>query len=134
MSDDGARVTFLRSSGPVDPINSLWVLDVAAGVERPVPTPASSATAATTGICRRRRWPGASECGRPGSGIVSYDADADLTAAVFTLGGGLWRVGLPAGDGPPEPLAAQPGPFDPRLSPDGARVAYAAGIGPEGDR
>ena len=64
-----------------------------------------------------------------GSGIVSYDADADLTAAVFTLDGGLWRVGLSDGDGPPEAMAAQPGPFDPRLSPDGARVAYAAGSG-----
>ena len=39
VSGDGARVVFLRSSGPVDPVNSLWVLDIAAGVERLVADP-----------------------------------------------------------------------------------------------
>ena len=59
-------------------------------------------------------------------GIVSYDADEALTGAVFALEGRLWRVSLVEG-GPPEPLAASPGAFDPRLSPDGSRVAYVAG-------
>ena len=39
VSDGGARVGFLRSSGPIDPVNSLWVLDVASGVERLVADP-----------------------------------------------------------------------------------------------
>ena len=129
VSDDGARVTFLRSSGPVDPINSLWVLDVAAGVERPVADPGQLGDGRDDRDLPEAEMARRERVRETGSGIVSYDADADLTAAVFTLGGGLWRVGLPAGDGPPEPLAAQPGPFDPRLSPDGARVAYAAGSG-----
>ena len=129
VSDDGARVAFLRSPGPVDPVNSLWVLDVASGVERLVADPrllGAGRDAEDLPEAERARRERVRETG---SGIVSYDAGADLTAAVFTLGGGLWRVGLSDGDGPPEALAAQPGPFDPRLSPDGARVAYAAGSG-----
>ena len=31
---DGARVAFLRSSGPEDPVNGLWVFDVDAATER----------------------------------------------------------------------------------------------------
>ena len=129
VSDDGARVAFLRSPGPVDPVNSLWVLDAASGVERLVADPrllGAGRDAEDLPEAERARRERVRETG---SGIVSYDADADLTAAVFTLGGGLWRVGLADGDGSPERLAAQPGPFDPRLSPDGARVAYAAGSG-----
>ena len=127
VSDDGSRVAFLRSSGPVDPANSLWVLDVAAGVERLVADPGH-----LTGDHGDRDLPEAERARRErvretGSGIVSYDADAGLGAAVFTLGGRLWRVGFAEGDGPPEPLTSRPGAFDPRLSPGGSRVAYVAG-------
>ena len=127
VSDDGSRVAFLRSSGPVDPTNSLWVLDVAAGVERLVADPSE-----LTGDHGDRELPEAERVRRErvreiGSGIVSYDADAGLGAAVFSLGGRLWRADLAGGDGPPEPLASQPDAFDPRLAPDGSRVAYVAG-------
>ena len=126
VSDDGARVVFLRSSGPVDPINSLWVLDVATGAERLVVDPRH-----LTDPGDGKNLPPAERARRErvretGSGIVSYDADDALTAAVFALDGRLWRVSLVEG-GPPELLAASPGAFDPRLSPDGARVAYVAG-------
>ena len=129
VSDDGARVAFLRSPGPVDPANSLWVLDVASGVERLVADPRLLGAGRDGEDLPEAERARRERVRETGSGIVSYDADADLTAAVFTLGGGLWRVGLADGDGPPEALAVQPGPFDPRLSPDGARVAYAAGSG-----
>ena len=127
VSDDGSRVAFLRSPGPVDPVNSLWVLDIAAGSERLVADPGH-----LTGGHGDRDLPEAERARRErvretGSGIVSYDADAGLGAAVFSLGGRLWRVGLTGGDRPPEPLASQPDAFDPRLSPDGSRVAYVAG-------
>ena len=125
VSDDGARVMFLRSSGPVDPVNSLWVLDVATSAERLVVDPRRLTESGD------RNLPPAEQARRErvretGSGIVSYDVDDALTAAVFALDGQLWRVSLVEG-GPPEPLAASPGAFDPRLSPDGARVAYVAG-------
>lgn len=125
VSDDGARVAFLRSSGPVDPVNSLWVLDVATSAERLVVDPRHLTESGDGNLppaeqARRER------VRETGSGIVSYDVDDALTAAVFALDGQLRRVSLVEG-GPPEPLAASPGAFDPRLSPDGARVAYVAG-------
>ena len=40
VAPDGARVAFLRSAGPEDPVTSLWVLDVASGTERVVADPA----------------------------------------------------------------------------------------------
>ena len=137
LSGDGARVVFLRSSGPVDPVNSLWVLDVAAGVERLVADPRhltdpGRGTGTVDGESDGGGDVPAAERARrervreTAGGIVSYDADEGLTAAVFALGGRLWRVSLVEG-GPPEPLAASPGAFDPRLSPDGSRVAYVAG-------
>jgi len=117
---------FLRSSGPVDPVNSMWVLDVVTSAERLVVDPRHLTDPGDT-----QNLPPAERARRErvretGSGIVSYDVDDALTAAVFALDGRLWRVSLVDG-GPPEPLAASPGAFDPRLSPDGARVAYVAG-------
>ena len=125
VSEDGARVVFLRSSGPVDPVNLLWVLDVATSAERLVVDPRHLTESGD------RNLPPAEQARRErvretGSGIVSYDVDDALTAAVFALDGQLWRVSLVEG-GPPEPLAALPGAFDPRLSPDSTRVAYVAG-------
>ena len=129
VSNDGARVAFLRSSGPTDPVNSLWVLDVAYGIERPVADPRRLGSDRDEQDLPQAERARRERVRETGSGIVSYDADDSLTAAVFSLGGRLWRVGLAEGDGPPEPLAARPGAFDPRLSPDGARVAYVAGSG-----
>ena len=128
VSDDGARVAFLRSSGPIDPVNSLWMLDVATGVERLVADPRQLG-----GGRNGQGLPPAERARRErvretGSGIVSYDADAALAGATFALEGRLWLVDLVGGERA-QPLPAQPGAFDPRLSPDGARVAYAAGSG-----
>ena len=41
VTDDGARVVFLRSAGPEDPADALWLLDVATGEERLVADPAA---------------------------------------------------------------------------------------------
>lgn len=40
VADDGSRVVFLRSAGPEDPADGLWLLDVASGEERLVADPA----------------------------------------------------------------------------------------------
>ena len=127
VSSDGSRVTFLRSSGPTDAANSLWVLDVASGIERLVADPrllGSDPDEQDLPEAERARRERVRETG---SGIVSYDADEALKAAVFALSGELWRVGLSEADGPPELLTTHPGAFDPRLAPDGSRVAYVAG-------
>ena len=128
VSGDGARVGFLRSSGPIDPVNSLWVLDVATGVERLVADPGRLGDGRDGQGLPQAERARRERVRETGSGIVSYDADGALTAATFALGGRLWLVDL-VGAAAPQPLPAQPGAFDPRLSPDGARVAYAAGSG-----
>ena len=128
VSGDGARVGFLRSSGPIDPVNSLWVLDVATGVERLVADPGQLGDGRDGQGLPQAERARRERVRETGSGIVSYDADGALTAATFALGGRLWLVDL-VGAAAPQPLPAQPGAFDPRLSPDGARVAYVAGSG-----
>jgi len=40
VATDGARVIFLRSTGPEDPVDRLWVLDLATGAERLIADPA----------------------------------------------------------------------------------------------
>ena len=175
VSEDGARVAFLRSSGPFDPVNALWTLEVATGTEhltadprmlghQSAETAAASSTerdgrgvvsgdaagggrgvvsgedvggaaageAGTEESARREDLPAAERARRErvresAEGIVSYTADAALTTAVFAVGGRLWRAELAEGGGPPEPLPAAPSAYDPRLSPDGRKVAYVAG-------
>ena len=129
VSDDGARVAFLRSSGPLDAVNALWVLDVATGVERLVADPRELSAGREGQDLPQAERARRERVRETGSGIVSYDADEALISAVFALRGGLWRVGLVEGGPPPQALPSQPGAFDPRLSPDGAGVAYVAGSG-----
>ena len=82
---DGARVAFLRSSGPEDPVNGLWVFDVDSSAERRVVDPAAlgadDADLPPEEQARRER------ARESGGGIVAFDADRDLTTACFALGG-----------------------------------------------
>ena len=131
VSADGGRVVFLRSQGPEDPLNCLWVLDVDTGEERLVFDP-RQAVGGRDQLADEPDLPAAERARRErvremGEGVVSYDADPGLTAAVFALGGSLLRVDLDTGLA--TALRARPGAFDPRLSPDGRRVAYGSGSG-----
>ena len=123
VSADGQRVVFLRSSGPTDSVNSLWLLDVANGAERLVVDAAElgpdRAVQPAAEMARRER---ARESAK---GIVSYDVDRDLTVAVLAVGSQIVRVDLRSGD--LRVLDAAEGAFDPRLSPDTTKVAYVAG-------
>ena len=136
VSADGGRVAFLRSSGPEDPVNSLWILDGEKLTERLVVDPATIGTDDNDDIpaeerARRERTR------ELGGGIVSYDRDPELTVAAFTLGGVVVRVDLV--DGEAELLASAPGAFDARIAPDGSSVAYVSGdalrvVDSDGDR
>ncbi len=96
---DGARVVFLRSSGPYDPDAALWVLQVSTGVERRVLD----------------------------GPVTSYATDRAARVAAAAVGGRLARVDLVSGsvDFPPtaEPVV------DPRPSPDGQHIGYVTGAG-----
>lgn len=124
VSADGRRVAFLRSQGPEDPVNCLWVLDVATGGERLVFDPRQAGHGSDLPLAERARRERVRETGE---GVVSYDTDSALAVAVFAFGGPLWRVDLDTGSA--TTLPARPSAFDPRLSPDGQRVAYGSGSG-----
>jgi dipeptidyl-peptidase 4 len=135
IAPDGTRIAFLRSRGGSDPLTCLWVLE---------------RTDALTGQTSQSRWherlvcdprellggaasdgdvPPAERARRErlreqADGITSFDTDLDVTSAVFTLAGHIVVASLV--DTAVRILPAAPGAFDPRLSPNGHRVAYIA--------
>jgi len=139
VSDTGARVLFLRSAGESDPVHALWCLDVTSGSEQMIADPWDPALASADGgevppeeMARRER------ARESGSGIVSYDALADLSRACFVLDGRVYLAEVPGSDGVSgegvfsrgarvAELPSTGNAFDPRLSPDGASVAYVSG-------
>ena len=136
MADDGSRVVFLRSAAGDDPVNALWSLDPVSGDERLVADPVvllgdlpGRVPAAES--ARRERTREAAE------GIVAFDGLADLSRVCFALAG---RVFITDVDEPRVvELPSSGDTVDPRLSPDGASVAYLSGrtlrvTGSGGDR
>src|SRR5215468_1369341 len=122
ISPGGDRVAFLRSRGGGDPVNCLWVLDVATGAERLVADPAAlgGAAAGPSGQEKARR----ERVREQAVGIVAYACDSALTLAAFVLAGQVFVADLSTGQAP-RAIAARPGAFDPRPDPAGRRVAYA---------
>jgi dipeptidyl-peptidase-4 len=127
VSPDGERVVFLRSSAGDDPVNALWVLDVATGEERLVADPRTllglddPADGELTTEERTRR-----ERTRDGStGITAYSTDAACQVTAFALNGQLFTAGLLSGQARRLVVA---GPVhDPRPDPTASRLAYVSG-------
>lgn len=132
FGDDGRLLWFLRSTGPTDAFDGLWVLDTATGAETrladprdlcpgpghlPAPPPAGLPVAE-----RRLR----ERIRLVAAGIGSYALSGDGRHAVFALNGRLYRVTADAA-GPPEELPAAGPAFDPRPNVDGSRTAYVTG-------
>nr|WP_185046260.1 prolyl oligopeptidase family serine peptidase [Actinoplanes octamycinicus] len=110
---DGARVAFLRSSGPFRPDPELWLLDVASCDEHLI---------------------------APGP-IDSYAVDRDARVAAFARGGRLFRADLLSGAVTAIPTGEPV--HDPRPDPQGLRIGYVTDPGgsatlrvhgPDGDR
>jgi dipeptidyl-peptidase-4 len=128
VSPDGQRVVFLRSAGGSDPVNALWVLDVATGTERLVADPRTLlATGPGDDIDdlpaeeRARR-----ERAREGAGgITAYATDSNTTVVAFALAGRLFAGGLVSGQA--RELAVEGPVVDPRPDPTARRVAYVSG-------
>lgn len=127
VADDGSRVVFLRSAGPTDPTDALWLLDVDTGEERLVADPAvllqEDADQLSPGERTLRERLRLSV-----SGIGSYALDSAGRVAVFALGGRLFRADLIHGD-VVEVAAAGPV-LDPRPDPTGQRLAYVTDAAP----
>jgi len=123
---DGARIVFLRSAGPADPADRLWVYDVTTGAEREIADPSTLLAGAVGDLpseeraLRERRRLSA-------EGIGSYATDPNATVAVFSLAGRLFRADLRTATVAELPATAQA--VDPRPDPTGRRVAYvSAGV------
>jgi dipeptidyl-peptidase-4 len=123
---DGARVVFLRSGGGEDPVDQLWVLDVATGQERLVCDPAEMAS----GAAQDDDLPEAERALRErlrltAGGIGSYGTDPHARLATFAVGGALVVADLVTGECTPRTSS---GPVvDPRPDPTCQRVAYVSG-------
>ena len=63
VSPDGGRVVFARSAGGSDPVNCLWVADLAAGTEHLVSDPRSLLATATGDAARCAAGRGAGTAG-----------------------------------------------------------------------
>ena len=125
VAADGQRVLFARSRAGDDPVNCLWVLDIATGEERLVADPVHLLDAADDEhlpveerLRRERMREGA-------SGITSYATDAASAVAAFALGGHLFVAGLLSGQA--RELVVDGPVFDPRPDPVATCVAYVCG-------
>ncbi|MER8047021.1 alpha/beta fold hydrolase [Streptomyces sp. NPDC094032] len=124
VSPDGERVVFVRSASGTDRSHALWVLDPSDGSERLAADPRALLAGAEEELSAEER--ARRERSREGSGgIVGYAVDGAVELAAFALSGRLFTAELRAGTARELPV---PGPVvDPRPSPDGRYVAYAAG-------
>ncbi len=125
VSHDGLRVVFARSRAGDDPVNCLWVLDVASGEERLVADPHELLGALDDESlppeerARRERM-------REGAGgITAYATDDAGTVTAFTLAGRLFVAGLVSGKA--RELAVDGPVFEARPDPVATRVAYVSG-------
>ncbi|MET7328716.1 prolyl oligopeptidase family serine peptidase [Nonomuraea sp. NPDC005650] len=123
ITPDGGRVVFLRTKSGTDPVTCLWELDTDTHVERLVVDPrtldADEESLPPEERARRERSREAA------GGVVAYAADADVTRACFALSGALYVVEFATGQ--VRRLDTPDAVIDPRLSPDGAHVAYVTG-------
>lgn len=131
FGDAGRLLWFLRSTGPTDPFDSLWVLDTATGAETRLADPRELCpeTGDLSGVLpgvlpaaeRRLR----ERTRLVAAGIGSYALSGDGLRAVFPLYGRLYEVTAGADAAPQKIPAAGPA-FDPRPNADGSRTAYVA--------
>ena len=128
VSPGGDRVLFLRSPSGDNPATALWCYDTQAGAERELASAAGLLQDGEENLPAEER----ARRERPrelAGGIVGYACDDAVEHAAFALDGSLWWVAA-GGSGEPErprQLAAPPGVFAPRPSPDGKYVAFLAG-------
>ncbi len=119
----GDYVLFLRSESGRDAVNSLWAYDISARVENKIADPrillAANGEIPDAERARRERMRETT------SGITSYSADTTGGKIVFALSGQLFAGNVATKDFVALEVA---GPvIDPRLAPDGNRIAWSNG-------
>ena len=118
----GGHVYFLRSHAGTDPVNALWVLDLATGATECLVDPAALGSDGDLPDEERARRERLREVT---GGITDYVTDRAVSRASFALAGSPYVAELAGGA--VTPLDA-PGPvIDPRIDPTGTHVAYVSG-------
>ncbi|MFO8075352.1 MAG: DPP IV N-terminal domain-containing protein, partial [Egibacteraceae bacterium] len=120
VAPDGSRVAFLRSRGGDDPVQRLWVSEPATGAERCVldPDDLEIDERDLPAEERARRERTREQAG----GVVGFATDRVVRHAAVPLGGRVLLVDLVEGTARDAGLDAPV--VDPRLSPDGRRLAF----------
>ena len=118
---DGALLLFLRALAGDDPTTGLWALDLDSGQERLVVDPREWREDSLSDSERARR----ERVRERASGVVAYAADRAGRVAVFVRNERLCVVDVDTGT--QREVDKTEGVFDPRVSPDGSRVAYVSG-------
>ena len=126
ISPDGTRLLYLRSTGPTDPVNDLWLAQWSAGtwtelrlVDAHDLLPDTDETLPAEERAKRERLREVS------GGITGYSVSEDWSMVAFVLSGQLWVCD------PVEHWTRQVGTAgsfaNPLLSPDGSRLAATSG-------
>jgi dipeptidyl-peptidase-4 len=123
VTANGAHVVFLRSAGPEDPADRLWVFDVETGAERQVADPA--ALLADEGELPAEERALRERLRLATSGIGSYTLNAAGSSAVFAFAGRLFRADLRSAE--VQEIRTVGAVVDPRPDPTGQRIAYVSG-------
>lgn len=128
---DGSRVLFLRSEGPEDTVNSLWMsvidddgtnTEVLLADPRELLDDAEDENIPEEEKARRER------AREGGSGIVGYHVDAAGNRVTFTINGQLFLTDIAAGMTRGIALDDDFNPvLNPRISPDGRHIMYTTG-------
>jgi dipeptidyl-peptidase-4 len=124
VASDGSRVVFLRSAGAEDPVDRLYVFDVATGQERLIAEPGALLAGSDADLPPEERAL-RERLRLSAGGIGSYATDPAARVAAFALSGRLFRADLVGGE-ITELQTAGPV-IDPRPDPTGQRVAYVTG-------
>lgn len=116
------RVYFLRSHSGTDPVNALWVLDLATGDTRCLVDAAALGSDGDLPDEERARRERLREVT---GGITDYVTDRAVSHASFALAGSPYVADLSTGA---TTALDAPGPvIDPRIDPTGTHVAYVSG-------
>ncbi len=127
IAPDGSRIAFIRSAGGRDPRGSLWVAepDGSGGLAERCVVDAlhvgdGDAELPPEERARRERMRETT------TGITSFSTDVSVSRATFSIDGTLMVVDLVGAAAVASVLPTPAGVIDPRMSPDGTRVAFVA--------
>ncbi|MEP7202890.1 MAG: prolyl oligopeptidase family serine peptidase [Ilumatobacteraceae bacterium] len=125
VSPDGQRIVFIRSRSGDDPVNCLYMLDLAGGDERLIADPTTLLEqddpddVPSEELVRRERMR------ETATGVTTFATDSAVTVVAFPLAGRLFVAGLLSGKA--RELVVEGPVFDPRPDPSAGRLAYVSG-------